>query len=109
MRTRVLIGACALAACVVLANAGPVAAQAKSSAEAKAAKRANPQWKVPRTPWGHPDLEGIWTTDDMRGIPMSRPQQYGTRANLTDEEFIARAKERLAARKWDDARTGTFR
>ena len=48
-----------------------------------------------KTPWGHPDLEGIWTTDDMRGIPMSRPAQYGTRSHLTDEEFGARAKERL--------------
>jgi hypothetical protein len=45
----------------------------------------------------------------MRGIPMSRPAQYGTRTHLTDQEFSARAKERLAARKWDDARTGTFR
>ena len=109
MRTHVLIGACALAACVGLANAAPADAQAKGSAEAGAAKRANPHWKVPRTAWGHPDLEGIWTTDDMRGIPMSRPAQFGTRAYLTDQEFATRAKEREAARKWDDARTGTFR
>jgi len=109
MRSQVLFGACALVACVVVANAGPADAQAKGSAEANAAKRANPHWKVPRTPWGHPDLEGIWTTDDMRGIPMSRPAQFGNRAYLTDEEFSSRAKERLAARKWDDARTGTFR
>ena len=30
----------------------------------------------------------------MRGVPMSRPQQFGTRAYLTDEEFAARAKQR---------------
>ena len=41
MRSQVLFGACALAACVVLANAGPAHAQAKGSAEAGAAKRAN--------------------------------------------------------------------
>jgi hypothetical protein len=98
-----------LAACAVLGPAGPAAAQAKGSADAQAAKRSNPQWKVPRTAWGHPDLEGIWTTDDMRGIPMSRPAQFGTRAYLTDEEFASRATQRRAARDFDDARTGTFR
>ena len=96
MRTHVLIGACALAAYVVLANAGPAAAQAKGSADAGAAKRANPNWKAPRNAWGQPDLEGIWTTDDMRGVPMSRPAQFGTRAYLTDEEFAA---PRQAARQ----------
>ena len=55
----------------------PAAAQAAGSAEASAAKRVNPNWKAPRTPWGHPDLEGTWTTDDMRGVPMSRQPQYG--------------------------------
>src|SRR5687768_3606172 len=87
----------------------PAAAQAKGSTEASAAKRVNPKWKAPRTAWGHPDLEGVWTTDDMRGVPMSRPAQFGTRLYLTDEEFAARAEQRLRARKIDDARTGTFR
>ena len=85
------------------------AAQAKGSAEAAAAKRVNPHWKAPRTPWGHPDLEGTWTTDDMRGVPMARPAQFGTRVYLTDEEFAARAKQRETARQIDDGRSGTFR
>jgi hypothetical protein len=87
----------------------PAAAQAKGSSEASAAKRANPNWKAPRTPWGHPDLEGIWTTDDMRGVPMSRSASFGTRMYLTDEEFAARARQRQSARAVDDARAGTFR
>jgi hypothetical protein len=85
------------------------AAQAMGSAEAGAAKRIDPHWKAPRTAWGHPDLEGIWTTDDMRGVPLSRPQQFGNRMYLSDEEFAARAKQRNAARDVDNARTGTFR
>ena len=93
----------------VLCIAGPAAAQAAGSADAKAAKRVDPNWKAPRTPWGHPDLSGTWTTDDMRGIPMSRQPQYGTRQHLTDQEFAARAKQRQNARAIDDARTGTFR
>src|SRR5215212_5187692 len=74
------------------------AAQARGSAEAAAARRVNPHWKAPRTAWGHPDLEGTWTTDDMRGVPMARPAQFGTRLYLTDEEFAARAKQRETAR-----------
>ncbi|HVG72967.1 MAG TPA: hypothetical protein VM819_18780 [Vicinamibacterales bacterium] len=93
----------------VLCTAGPAAAQAAGSADAKAAKRVDPNWKAPRTPWGHPDISGTWTTDDMRGIPMSRQPQYGTRQHLTDQEFAARAKQRQNARAIDDARTGTFR
>ena len=89
--------------------AAPVRAQATRSAEASAAAVVNPKWAPPTTAWGHPDLEGIWTSDDMRGVPMSRPQEYGTRQYLTDEQFDARAKERAAAREINDARTGTFR
>jgi hypothetical protein len=99
-----------LATCALLfTSPTPAAAQAKGSAEAAAAKRVNPHWKAPRTAWGHPDLEGIWTTDDMRGVPMARPQQFGDRTYLTDEEFAARAKQRGTARDIDNARTGTFR
>jgi hypothetical protein len=101
-----------VAAGVALAAVGtavPAAAQAKASAEASAAAVVDPTWKAPKLSWGHPDLEGIWTSDDMRGVPMSRPPQFGTRQHLTDEEFKARAGERANARKVDDARTGTFR
>jgi len=84
-------------------------AQARTSAEASAAAAVNPKWTAPKLAWGHPDLEGIWTSDDMRGVPMTRPAQFGTRRYLTDEEFTARAREREAARKVDNARTGTFR
>jgi hypothetical protein len=107
--TFINLAAAAAVAILTISAAPPAAAQAKGSAEAAAANRLNPNWKAPRTSWGHPDLEGIWTTDDMRGVPMSRPQQYGTRMHLSDEEFAARAKQRDAARDIDDARAGTFR
>jgi hypothetical protein len=87
----------------------PARAQAKQSAEASAAAFANQKWTPPKLAWGHPDLQGIWTSDDMRGVPMSRPTQFGSRQYLTDEEFAQRAKERGTARDVDNARTGTFR
>jgi hypothetical protein len=62
-----------------------------SPAETTAAKAKDPNWKAPRTPWGHPDLEGTWTSDDMRGIPTSRPAAQGERESLTPEEFARRA------------------
>jgi hypothetical protein len=99
-----------LAACIVWITApAPAAAQAKGSADAAAAKRSDPHWKAPRNAWGQPDLEGIWTTDDMRGVPMQRPASFGTRQHMTDEEFAERAKQRGRARDIDNARTGTFR
>jgi len=60
-------------------------------AEATAAKVKDPNWKAPRLSWGHPDLEGTWTSDDMRGIPTSRPPAQGERESLTPEEFARRA------------------
>ena len=86
------------------------AAQASGSAEASAAARVDSSWKPPLTAWGHPDLQGIWTTDDMRGIPQQRPTEFGTRRYLTDEEFAARGTQREGARQTQDrGAVGTFR
>src|SRR5499433_2992888 len=59
-------------------------------AETTAAKVKDPNWKAPRTPWGAPDLTGIWTSDDMRGIPVTRPASQKDRESLTPEEFVRR-------------------
>jgi hypothetical protein len=92
------------------AFATQASAQATGSAEAKAAARADPKWAPPATAWGHPDLQGIWTTDDMRGIPQQRPAEFGTRAYLTDQEFAERIAQRDKARQTQDrAAVGTFR
>ena len=38
----------------------------------------------PRTPWGPPDLQGVW---DFRSItPMERPEELGDKTFLTEEE-----------------------
>jgi hypothetical protein len=110
MNRRLVFVIGAVAAGALLSSPGWSHAQAKGSAEASAAARRDPNWKVPRTPWGHPDLEGVWTTDDMRGVPTSRPANFGTRAHLTDQEFAARAKQRETARNTQDrGAAGTFR
>ncbi len=60
-------------------------------AERTAAAVVDSKWKPPRTSWGDPSFEGVWSVDDMRGIPLSRPDDFGTRETLTPEEFAQRA------------------
>jgi hypothetical protein len=50
-------------------------------------------YTVPRTPWGDPDLQGVWSSDDTEGIPRERPVNLGTRLYQSDQEFAARAKQ----------------
>ena len=42
-------------------------------------------WKVPRTPDGHPDLQGVWGNNSV--TPMTRPRQWKDKAALTDAEL----------------------
>ena len=45
---------------------------------------------VPRTPWGDPDLQGVWTSEAELNTPFERPSQFGERQFLTDAEFAQR-------------------
>src|SRR5262245_36557731 len=51
-----------------------------------------PRYAVPKTPWGDPDLQGVWSSDDNDGIPMSRQAQYGNRLYLNEQELAERAQ-----------------
>jgi hypothetical protein len=64
--------------------AGITFAQAKAPAK---------NWTPPKTAWGDPDIQGVWTSDDSFGVPFERPHVYGNRKFLTDEEFAEREKE----------------
>jgi hypothetical protein len=46
-------------------------------------------WTHPKTPWGEPDLQGIWPLNHLIGTPLQRPERFGDRRFLTDEEFAA--------------------
>jgi hypothetical protein len=48
----------------------------------------------PRTSWGEPDLQGIWTNEF--DTPLQRAARYGTREFFTEEERAQLDKERLA-------------
>jgi hypothetical protein len=51
------------------------------------------KYVAPRTAWGDPDLQGIWPSSEMIGVPLQRDPKLGTRAFLTDEEFAQRQKQ----------------
>ena len=51
-------------------------------------------FKVPKTPWGEPDLQGTYNANDLQGIPMQRAQSVGTRYRLSDDEFNQRVAQR---------------
>jgi hypothetical protein len=48
---------------------------------------------APKTPWGDPDLQGVWSSDDTSGIPMSRPANLGNDLYQSDELWAARQKQ----------------
>jgi hypothetical protein len=58
-------------------------------------------WTALRTPWGHPDLQGVWSTDLEIGVPVERPVELGEKAEMTEAEFRQRA-ETLKKRYLED-------
>ena len=92
MIRRILLSTGTLAAVgAMLVSTQIVSSQTPPASGAKAASKAA-TYTAPRTPWGDPDLQGSWTTDDVIGIPLQRAQNFGDRLYLTDEEFATRAK-----------------
>jgi hypothetical protein len=74
---------------IVWITSVPLAAQtgtaaAKPSAGAKA-------WTAPKTAWGHPDLQGIWTNTTT--TPLERLPEAGDKQVLTDEERVDLARK----------------
>jgi hypothetical protein len=99
MRNRWLtfIGVVVIGVAVVTLDGGAQAPQSANTTDVS-------KGSLPRTPWGHPDLQGVWTTDAEIGVPVERPVELGTQAILTDEEFAQRAqmlKKRAEDRKED--------
>lgn len=98
---------------VVLASAigvgvcvAPVDAQTTSAEGAARAADARAEWVAPRTPDGHPDLQGVW--DYRTATPLERPPQFKDKPFLTDAdvaEYERRAATRPDGRPPDDPRT----
>jgi hypothetical protein len=79
-RAIVLMGALAVAIAVASLASVPVSGQTARAASGAVAK----------TPWGEPDLQGMW--DTRTRAPLERPKEFGTKEFMTEQE----AKERMA-------------
>ena len=47
-------------------------------------------WTAPKTPWGHPDLQGIYSNSTI--VPLERPADQ-SKAELSDAEVDARVQQ----------------
>jgi hypothetical protein len=83
MRVRALFvgGAAAMVAAAAASWSQPIAGQTPAPSG----------WQVPRTPWGHPDLQGNWNVATL--TPIERPDNVGGRLELTEEEAAAIERE----------------
>src|SRR5947207_2170726 len=53
----------------------------------------------PKTPWGEPDLQGIWT--DPYQTPLQRPAQFASKEFFTDEERAELDRQRAGIPRRD--------
>src|SRR4051812_44716635 len=98
MRDRVLVSMGGVMAAVVMVCVAsvPVAAETPSvSAEPAAAVQTG---SLPRTPWGHPDLQGIWNNSTITRL--ERPKELEGKEFLTAAE-AAEFEERIAETRLD--------
>ena len=74
LRLRALGAAVALTSLAVVSLAGqkPTATDVKAGGTGK-------RWTAPRTPWGDPDVSGVFTNRDVNGVPFERPVEFAGR------------------------------
>jgi len=87
MNARHTVPPLALAAAVAALGAtaiGIAVATAASQNPTNAQPGATPSWTQAKTPWGDPDLQGVWRYEAT--IPLERPARFEGRESLTDEE-----------------------
>jgi len=76
-------------------NSAPLVAATLSALLAASAAA---QKALPRTPDGHPDLQGIWANDTV--TMLERPRRFANKAVFTEAEAVA--YERDLAGRWSD-------
>jgi hypothetical protein len=106
---RVHLSVCSVCVLVQAFTGATLDAQAPSRTAAVSTAAAASTYSVPKTPWGDPDLQATWSGDSAFGIPLQRPENLGTKAELTDEEFTAKLKRDEDTRKRAENAVGSFR
>ena len=70
-----------------LAVAIAVAAVAPLAGQTKAAAKPGKAYAQPHTPWGDPDIQGTWSSDEEAGVPFERPAQFAGKQVLVGAEL----------------------
>src|SRR5437867_11555417 len=100
-----VLAAAAIVVCVRGASAQTVRTAAPPTADELPAKktpaiprpaRARKAFTPARTPWGDPEIAGVFTNNDESGIPFERPAQFEgrTRQDVTPAELAEIVKQR---------------
>ena len=73
---------------------------ARGSTPAVAAADPRGPYTTPRTPWGEPDIQGLYTGNSAHGIPLERPKDLASVNNLTAEQAEARRERGTLGSIW---------
>ena len=69
---------------------------------AQSRQGAGPSYTPPRTPWGHPDISGIFTNRDEANTPLERPDAFKGRSSAdfsaADLEKLSKERQAIAAK-----------
>ncbi len=113
MTLRSSIAACAATTVVAFAaiHVHGQSAEQKLTPEQVAAELRKPTkgFVQPKTPWGDPDISGVWTSDAALGIPRERDAKYNGRPFLTDQEYNDARKADEQRRIAGENAIGAFR
>ena len=101
MRPRLPASAAVVLLMLVAADLAFVPVAGQSPAPAPAAKKVASKWTPPRTAWGEPDLQGLWSYATV--TPLERPVNQAGKDVLNGEEVAAVNNE---ARNGADRRDG---
>lgn len=76
-------------------------AVAQASKPAVAVQKPKPaaaaeKWNSPHTPWGDPDLQGVWNNATI--TPLERPRELAATAVLTDQQAVELEKREVQSR-----------
>jgi hypothetical protein len=91
MKTRTLLVLCISAVAIALVRV-PVVAQ-RGNTQSSSSPAATAAYKAPRTPWGDPDLQGVFTNSNEYMTPLERPDAFaGKRLEDLSGEELARVR-----------------
>ncbi|MBI2150175.1 MAG: hypothetical protein HYU27_06170 [Acidobacteria bacterium] len=90
MRHRLLMSMGVLAALLLAVQVMSQTRPPSAAAPKAAATLSTRAWAPPKTPWGDPDLQGTWTSDDYIGTPLQRDVNLGEKKFFTEQEIAER-------------------